>query len=188
MAFSDIAANDLHWRSDQKVEYFPLSASSSTTTSNLLPAADNAETKLRRARNRPKKKERIVGEVCCVVLLVGQHRTYVVQAVRLKLRGRLALQRGRSRASALPRRAIGRAGDCQRTDCKRALTVIYTSNTTTPLAQISTFSTTTNHHIHIMAPVTFWAAPRQYINWAARHKPAILWSLVLGSFGPLIVV
>jgi hypothetical protein len=39
-----------------------------------------------------------------------------------------------------------------------------------------------------MAPVTFWAAPRQYINWAARHKPAILWSLVLGSCGPLIVV
>ena len=39
-----------------------------------------------------------------------------------------------------------------------------------------------------MAPVTFWAAPRQYINWAARHKPAILWSLVIGSFGPLIVV
>ncbi|KAM0718970.1 hypothetical protein Q7P37_006042 [Cladosporium fusiforme] len=38
-----------------------------------------------------------------------------------------------------------------------------------------------------MAPVTFWSAPRQYINWAARHKPAILWSLVLGSFGPLIV-
>lgn len=43
-------------------------------------------------------------------------------------------------------------------------------------------------HITTMAPVTFWAAPRQYINWAARHKPAILWSLVLGSFGPLIVV
>jgi hypothetical protein len=70
MAFSDIiiAANDLHLRSDQKVEYFPLSASSSTTTSNLLPAADNAETKLRRARNRPRKKERIVRGVCCVVL------------------------------------------------------------------------------------------------------------------------
>lgn len=43
-------------------------------------------------------------------------------------------------------------------------------------------------HTTTMAPVTFWAAPRQYINWAARHKPAILWSLVLGSFGPLIVV
>jgi hypothetical protein len=67
--YCGIAVNDLHWRSDQKVEYFPLSASSSTTTSNLLPAADNAETKLRRARNRPRKKERIVSEVCCVVLL-----------------------------------------------------------------------------------------------------------------------
>jgi hypothetical protein len=69
IACCDIATSDLHWRSDQKVEYFPLSASSSTTTSNLLPTADNAETKLRRARNRPRKKERIVSEVCCVVLL-----------------------------------------------------------------------------------------------------------------------
>jgi hypothetical protein len=34
----------------------------------LVPAADNAETKLRRARNRPRKKERIVSEVKCVVL------------------------------------------------------------------------------------------------------------------------
>lgn len=39
-----------------------------------------------------------------------------------------------------------------------------------------------------MAPVTFWAAPRQYITWAARNKPAILWSLAIGSCGPLIVV
>jgi hypothetical protein len=69
--YCGIAVNDLHWRSDQKVEYFPLSASSSTTTSNLLPTADNAETKLRRARNRPRKKERIVSVVCCVVLLEG---------------------------------------------------------------------------------------------------------------------
>ncbi|KAL1586241.1 hypothetical protein WHR41_05371 [Cladosporium halotolerans] len=38
-----------------------------------------------------------------------------------------------------------------------------------------------------MAPVTFWAAPRQYITWAARNKPAILWSLAIGSCGPLIV-
>jgi hypothetical protein len=73
ITFSDIAADDLHWRSDQKVEYFPLSASSSTTTSSLLPTADKAETKLRRARNRPRKKERIVSEVC--VVLSGQNRT-----------------------------------------------------------------------------------------------------------------
>ena len=57
-----IVVQYLHWRSDQKVEYFPLSASSSTTTSKLLPDADNAETKLRRPKNRPKKKDRIVVE------------------------------------------------------------------------------------------------------------------------------
>lgn len=39
-----------------------------------------------------------------------------------------------------------------------------------------------------MAPVTFWESPRKYITWASRHKPAILWALVIGSFGPLIVV
>jgi hypothetical protein len=50
----------LQVRSDQKVEYFSLSASSSTTTSKLLPAAERAETKLRRPKNRPRKKDRIV--------------------------------------------------------------------------------------------------------------------------------
>lgn len=53
----------LQVRSDQKVEYFPLSASSSTTTSKLLPAADRAETKLKRPKNRPKKNDRIVDVV-----------------------------------------------------------------------------------------------------------------------------
>jgi hypothetical protein len=52
----------------------------------------------------------------------------------------------------------------------------------------NTVTTTRHSYTSEMAPVTFWAAPRQYINWAARHKPAILWSLVIGSFGPLIVV
>lgn len=50
----------LQVRSDQKVEYFPLSASSSTTTSKLLPAAERAETKLKRPKSRPKVNDRIV--------------------------------------------------------------------------------------------------------------------------------
>lgn len=60
----------------------------------------------------------------------------------------------------------------------------------TPLRADNTLFTDRLHlrtHI-VMAPVTFWSAPRQYITWAARHKPAILWSLVIGSFGPLFVV
>jgi hypothetical protein len=57
----------LQVRSDQKVEYFPLSASSSTTTSKLLPAADRAETKLRRPKSRPNVNDRIVvGGVVCI--------------------------------------------------------------------------------------------------------------------------
>lgn len=40
----------------------------------------------------------------------------------------------------------------------------------------------------IMAPVSFWTAPGSYINWAARQKPAIFWSIVLGSFGPIMMV
>ncbi|EME45604.1 hypothetical protein DOTSEDRAFT_71337 [Dothistroma septosporum NZE10] len=39
-----------------------------------------------------------------------------------------------------------------------------------------------------MAPVTFWQAPRQYLQWAVRAKPAIFWSIVLGSFGPVAMV
>ncbi|TKA68963.1 hypothetical protein B0A55_06604 [Friedmanniomyces simplex] len=39
-----------------------------------------------------------------------------------------------------------------------------------------------------MAPVTFWSAPGTYIHWAARHKPAIFWSIVVGSMGPVVVV
>ncbi|KAK4542532.1 hypothetical protein LTR36_006785 [Oleoguttula mirabilis] len=38
-----------------------------------------------------------------------------------------------------------------------------------------------------MAPVTFWSTPGQYIQWAARYKPAIFWSIVLGSMGPVFV-
>jgi hypothetical protein len=106
IACCGIAVNDLHWRSDQKVEYFPLSASSSTTTSNLLPAADNAETKLRRARNRPRKKERIVSEVCCVVLSNrsdSDSYTYIdIRSATKATWSACLLQRGLSRAPTGP--------------------------------------------------------------------------------------
>lgn len=39
-----------------------------------------------------------------------------------------------------------------------------------------------------MAPVSFWSTPGSYIAWAARYKPAIFWSIVVGSCGPAIVV
>ncbi|KAK4624714.1 NADH-ubiquinone oxidoreductase [Fulvia fulva] len=39
-----------------------------------------------------------------------------------------------------------------------------------------------------MAPVTFWQAPRQYMQWAMRAKPAIVWSIALGSLGPVVMV
>ena len=37
-----------------------------------------------------------------------------------------------------------------------------------------------------MAPVAFWSNPSLYIKWASRHKPAIFWSLVVGSMGPIM--
>ncbi|KAK5135582.1 hypothetical protein LTR08_005062 [Meristemomyces frigidus] len=38
-----------------------------------------------------------------------------------------------------------------------------------------------------MAPVSFWTAPRAYLQWAARAKPAIVWSMVLGGLGPVFI-
>ncbi|GAB7347349.1 hypothetical protein MBLNU459_g4286t1 [Dothideomycetes sp. NU459] len=39
-----------------------------------------------------------------------------------------------------------------------------------------------------MAPVSFWSAPSTYIRWASREKPAIFWSLVIGSVGPVVAL
>ncbi len=39
-----------------------------------------------------------------------------------------------------------------------------------------------------MAPVSFWSTPGQYMHWAARAKPAIFWSIIVGSLGPVIMV
>jgi hypothetical protein len=42
--------------------------------------------------------------------------------------------------------------------------------------------------LNTMAPVSFWGGPITYFQWAARHKPAIFWSFVVGSMGPVAVV
>jgi len=55
---------------------------------------------------------------------------------------------------------------------------------TTTLLHSSPFELETD----TMAPVTFWSAPGTYIHWAARYKPAILWSIVVGCMGPVVVV
>jgi hypothetical protein len=39
-----------------------------------------------------------------------------------------------------------------------------------------------------MAPVQFWSTPGLYIKWAARNKPAIFWSIVVGSVGPVMAL
>ncbi|TKA25286.1 hypothetical protein B0A50_06190 [Salinomyces thailandicus] len=38
-----------------------------------------------------------------------------------------------------------------------------------------------------MAPVEFLEAPRQYMRWAMRKKPAIFAAMIVGFTGPLIV-
>lgn len=72
-------------------------------------------------------------------------------------------------------------------DCNRAGHAYTANDLHRPLLSLHQ-----RHNTHIsqfaMAPVTFWESPRKYITWASRHKPAILWALVIGSFGPLIVV
>ncbi|KAJ9625782.1 n19m, NADH-ubiquinone oxidoreductase 9.5 kDa subunit [Taxawa tesnikishii (nom. ined.)] len=37
-----------------------------------------------------------------------------------------------------------------------------------------------------MAPVDFWQSPRAYVRWASHAKPAIFWSLVVGTLGPVM--
>lgn len=39
-----------------------------------------------------------------------------------------------------------------------------------------------------MAPVQFWSTPGLYVKWAARNKPAIFWSIVVGSVGPVMAL
>ncbi|KGQ09252.1 NADH-ubiquinone oxidoreductase 9.5 kDa subunit [Beauveria bassiana D1-5] len=31
----------------------------------------------------------------------------------------------------------------------------------------------------------FWSTPLKYCRWAAREKPALFWSVVIGAAGPL---
>lgn len=39
-----------------------------------------------------------------------------------------------------------------------------------------------------MAPVSFWQAPGTWIHYMARRKPALFWSVVVGSLGPVTMV
>ena len=39
-----------------------------------------------------------------------------------------------------------------------------------------------------MSVPQFWSAPLRYIRWASHEKPAILYSIALGSLGPVVLV
>lgn len=34
-------------------------------------------------------------------------------------------------------------------------------------------------------PKTFWSSPIRYLRWASHEKPAIFWSIIVGSLGPV---
>ncbi len=34
-------------------------------------------------------------------------------------------------------------------------------------------------------PKTFWSSPIRYLRWASHEKPAIFYSIVIGSLGPV---
>lgn len=36
-----------------------------------------------------------------------------------------------------------------------------------------------------MSSPLFWSTPLKYCRWAAREKPALFWSVVIGAAGPL---
>lgn len=33
----------------------------------------------------------------------------------------------------------------------------------------------------------FWSTPLKYCRWAAREKPALFWSVIIGAAGPVAV-
>ncbi|KAJ5665140.1 NADH-ubiquinone oxidoreductase subunit [Penicillium maclennaniae] len=39
-----------------------------------------------------------------------------------------------------------------------------------------------------MSTPQFWSTPLRYLRWASHEKPAIFWSLVIGSAGPVALV
>jgi len=39
-----------------------------------------------------------------------------------------------------------------------------------------------------MSTPRFWSNPLRYWRWAAHEKPAIFWSFVIGSLGPVLAV
>ena len=39
-----------------------------------------------------------------------------------------------------------------------------------------------------MSYPNFWATPFRYIRWASHEKPAILYSILIGSMGPVTVL
>jgi hypothetical protein len=39
-----------------------------------------------------------------------------------------------------------------------------------------------------MSTPQFWSTPLRYIRWASHEKPAILYSLLIGSMGPVALV
>ncbi|PSS28047.1 hypothetical protein M430DRAFT_91976 [Amorphotheca resinae ATCC 22711] len=39
-----------------------------------------------------------------------------------------------------------------------------------------------------MSTPRFFSQPLRYLHWASLEKPAIFWSIVVGSIGPVMVV
>ena len=72
----------------------------------------------------------------------------------------------------------------------RQFTSLWSLKLLLKTARLATYRrlTTLFASIATMAPVTFWREPLQYFHWAARRKPAIFWSMVLGSIGPVMMV
>jgi hypothetical protein len=156
-------------------------------TSNVLPVADSAETKLRRPIKRP-------STLNCMFEWLGRRAIAALTLLQC------------SNAHVLKIRCFGPAKTytyCLRHDLRswfgsaRELLQHLTSSirdqgasecSATPLLPLR-FNTFPHTWLeNAMAPVSFWSTPGQYIHWAARAKPAIFWSIAVGCIGPIMVV
>lgn len=151
-------------------------------TSSFPPTADSAETKLSRPSSRPRSIDRMVSAVfvCCSD---NRNATLKQRWWSSSVGATWLLDSAKTSQCPLS------AELASEVELPNAL---HHYRTPTVRAHESTDDYSSSRAILsrsiTMAPVSFWTTPFQYIHWASRAKPAIFWSIVVGSCGPIMVV
>jgi hypothetical protein len=69
----------------------------------------------------------------------------------------------------------------------------HESRTQPPIHEAPAPTTTSKAHLTTPPinmsgiPANFWSSPIRYLRWASYEKPALFWSVVIGSMGPPLV-